>query len=75
MKRTRFWLVVVVLITFAAMAAPAEEVHINATAVTESGSQLAKGTCRVVTTKEELKRLYESLIPEEKGMKHLMIMN
>jgi hypothetical protein len=49
------WLVFVALIPWATMAAHAAEVYINATAVTESGSHLAKGNCRVVTTKEELR--------------------
>jgi len=56
MKRMRFWLAVVVLITLATTAAHAEEVRINATAVTETGSQLAKGTYRVVTMNSELGR-------------------
>jgi len=56
MKRTRFWLAVVVLMLLATIAAHAEVVYINATAVTESGSQLAKGTYRVVTTNSELGR-------------------
>jgi len=55
MRCTRLWLAVVVLIPWATMAAHATEVYINATAVTESGSPLAKGNCRVVTTKEELR--------------------
>ena len=55
MKRMRFGLVVVVLTTFATVATHAEELHLNATAVTESGAHSAKGNCRVVTTKEELK--------------------
>jgi hypothetical protein len=54
MKRMRFWLAVVVLNTLALAATRAEELYINATAVTESWAPLAKGTYRLVTTKEEL---------------------
>ncbi len=43
------------LIILAAMPSYGAEVYLNATAVSESGSPLAKGSCRVVTTKEELK--------------------
>lgn len=55
MEWMRFWLVAVALIRFATTATQAEELYINATAVTESGAPGAKGTYRLVTTKEELK--------------------
>ncbi len=55
MRRRDFWLVPVVLIAGATVTAHAARMYINATAMTESGSHLAKGNCPVVTTKEELK--------------------
>jgi hypothetical protein len=50
MKRAQCWLALALLIACATMAAHATEVYINATAVTETGSHLAKGTYRLATT-------------------------
>jgi len=55
MERRHIGLALAALIVLATTAAHAAELYINATAVAESGSPLAKGHCRVVTTKEELR--------------------
>ncbi len=52
MKRTRFSLALVVLMVCTAVTAHGAEVSINATAASESGAQLARGTYRVATAGE-----------------------
>ena len=55
MRWTHPCLCAVALIPWATMAGHAAEVYINATAVAESGSHSAKGDCRVVTTKAQMR--------------------
>jgi hypothetical protein len=50
MKRAQSWLALALLIASATTAARATEAYINATAVTEAGSHLAKGTYRLAMT-------------------------